>query len=298
MRIFARKILAWPAIESISMSIIQHIAHLLTPLYGSREAQAVARWVVEDLLRISPAQDLAGTARVLSDAEQCRLDTVVERLLAGEPVQYVLGKAWFRGREYAVSPAVLIPRPETEDLVELVLGIPLAETDGCRMLDVGTGSGCIAVSLALERPQARVEALDISVEALAVARENARRLGANVHFAEADVLQESTMPPGPWNIIVSNPPYVRESERASLETRVRDHEPPQALFVKDTDPLVFYRHLALWSCQALAAGGHLLVEINAALAEETLLLIQRCGFSQSRLENDRFGQPRFIHAIL
>ena len=187
--------------------------------------------------------------------------------------------------------------PETEELVgEVVRSVD--HDASLRILDVGTGSGCIAVSLALELPHAQVAALDVSPAALEVARRNARRLHAEVRFMEANLLQADTMPQGEWHAVVSNPPYVRRSERDSLSAHVKDHEPALALFVDDADALCHYRCLAQWARLHLVWGGQLFVEINSALAEETLDLFRHAGFGSCALYDDPFGLPRFIHAVL
>ena len=213
-----------------------------------------------------------------------------EQLKAGVPVQYVLGKAWFCDREFEVTPAVLIPRPETEELVAWA-----AEQRPCqRILDAGTGSGCIAVSLQLQLPDSQVEAWDISAGALAVAQRNADRLGAGVRFEQHDLL--ALWPAeAVFDLIVSNPPYICERERADMEQHVLDHEPEGALFVPDDDALLFYRTLAERAVGgALREGGRLMVEINSAYGPETVALFERCGLHHVELRKDEFGNDRMV----
>ena len=262
----------------------------LTPLYGEGEARAIAFMVLEDGFGLSRTDIYVGKVRQFSEDERIRLHTMCEQLKAGVPVQYVLGKAWFCGREFEVTPAVLIPRPETEELVAWAA----EQKPGQRILDAGTGSGCIAVSLQLQLPDSQVEAWDISAEALAVAQRNADRLGAGVRFSQHDLL-------APWpaeavfDLIVSNPPYICERERADMEQHVLDHEPEGALFVPDDDALLFYRTLAERAVGgALREGGRLMVEINSAYGPETVALFERCGLHDVELRKDEFGNDRMV----
>ena len=265
----------------------------LEPLYGEGEARAIAFLILEDAFGLSRTDIYVGKVRQFSVDERIRLQTMCEQLKAGVPVQYVLGQAWFCGRVFEVTPAVLIPRPETEELVAWA-----AEQISCnRILDAGTGSGCIAVSLKLQLPDSQVEAWDISAEALAVAQRNAERLGAGVRFVRQDLL-------GAWNedevfdLIVSNPPYICERERAEMEHHVLDHEPGTALFVPDDDALLFYRALAEHAVAgALREGGRLMVEINSAYGPETAALFERCGLHGVELRKDEFGNDRMVCGV-
>lgn len=265
----------------------------LAPRYGEREARAIVRVVLDDAFGLSPAALYAGKGKEFSADERRRLSAVMAALEAGVPVQYALGTARFRGRVFEVTPAVLIPRPETEDLVEWVVadGVP----PGSRLLDGGTGSGCIAVSLALDLPGVRVEAWDVSPDALAVARRNAGRLHARVRFARADLLA----PPGARRdlaAVVSNPPYVRLSERAAMDSHVADHEPALALFVPDGDPLRFHRALARLGTRRLRPGGRVYAELNEALGDEADALFRAAGYENVGLRADRFGRTRMLRA--
>lgn len=267
----------------------------LSPDYGEREAKSIARLVYERRFGLSLTDICIGKDSELSENERTAAQEIARRLTDGEPVQYVLGTAMFRGREFAVSPAVLIPRPETEQIVDLMHDA-LASGRGCAtVLDIGTGSGCIAVSAALELPSARVTAWDISPDALAVADGNARRLGADVGFC----LQDALSPPDDnekWDIIASNPPYICETERTAMARHVADHEPGMALFVPDGEPLLFYRTIARYAARALRHGGWLIFETSHLHNDETAVMMDDERFDGVRTINDRYGRPRFAVA--
>jgi release factor glutamine methyltransferase len=277
------------------MSYIQ-LCHRLTPLYGPDEAKAIVRTVLDAFFGMSLTDIVCGSVEQLSDADAQRLEAAMRRLEATEPVQYVLGSAPFSGRQFAVKPGVLIPRPETEWLVERIK--QLAEHRADRrldVLDIGTGSGCIAISTALDVEGATVEAWDISPEALSIARDNARDLGADVTFTLADALN----PPAEQatrDIIVSNPPYICRREQADMAANVLQHEPHTALFVSDDDPQLFYRAIALYAQRALRPGGTLLFECNTLYAADTAAMLCDMGFAAPTVHNDCFGKPRFVEA--
>lgn len=220
------------------------------------------------------------------------------RMAAGEPLQYVTGKAWFYGRQFHVTPDVLIPRPETEVLCNTVINRFLANR-GCKVLDMCTGSGCIAWTIALEMPGAEVAAVDISDGALRVAStqdfaEEISRSGAqSPQFYKADVL-EAPKELGQFDIIVSNPPYVMDKEKALMRTNVLDHEPHLALFVADDDPLIFYRAVAQWATKLLKKGGYGIVEINEALGEQTADVFRQAGFANVSVIKDLSERDRFV----
>ncbi len=278
--------------------------HRLSPTYTASEAQAIIRLVLEDLYGLSLTDIAMGAVADLPNDEQERLKGIAKRLGDGEPVQYVLGKAWFRGRQFGVAPGVLIPRPETEELCQAIVDDwrqngeshddkPLA------VLDIGTGSGCIAISLALDMPHANVSAIDISDQALRIASTNAKRLHANVSFHKQDILQAAKMPTskekqGEWDVIVSNPPYITEKEKADMEPNVLDHEPSLALFVPDDDPLRFYRAIATYASTTLSHDGRLYFEINPLFADDMTDMLTRKGFDDVTIVNDQFGKRRFI----
>lgn len=362
----------------------------LTAIYNEREAQAIVRTVLDALFGMSLTDICLGKVTQLSADDTTRLEKIMQRLEKSEPVQYVLGAEWFAGRLFDVAPGVLIPRPETEDLVkwtcdeakekekednskeekgkeekevskkgeapkkeEQPLSTPLKEEEeglrkgedapqkeeqplssllkeekeGLRkgedasqkeeqllssllksnkevsekgeeaphpsILDIGTGSGCIAITVALALPQARVTAWDISTDALAIAAGNAHRLGASVRFEHQDALSAPD-DEACWDVIVSNPPYICDKERADMSDNVLSYEPELALFVPDSDPLLFYRAIARYASKALKPGGRLLFETNTAYAHEVAQAMADEGFTAIEVRNDCFGKPRMV----
>ena len=337
----------------------------LTAIYNEREAQAIVRTVLDALFGMSLTDICLGKVTQLSADDTTRLEKIMQRLEKSEPVQYVLGAEWFAGRLFDVAPGVLIPRPETEDLVkwacdeakekekednskeergkeekevskkrealkkeEQPLSSPLKEEkEGLRkgedasqkeeqllssllknnkevskkgekaphpsILDIGTGSGCIAITVALALPQARVTAWDISTDALAIAAGNAHRLGASVRFEHQDALNAPDDEER-WDVIVSNPPYICDKERADMSDNVLSYEPELALFVPDNDPLLFYRAIARYASKALKPGGRLLFETNTAYAHEVAQAMADEGFTAIEVRNDCFGKPRMV----
>ena len=269
----------------------------LSSRYGVGEAKAIVRLVLERRFGLSFTDIVCGKVESMpADAAQ-QLKALMTRLHGGEPVQYVLGEAEFCGRVFCVGPGVLIPRPETAELCRWVVE-SVARTGSCSVLDIGTGSGCIACTLAAEMPWAEVTAWDISDDALSIAAENARRIDVNVSFSRVDVLQPSVscLQPSAFNIIVSNPPYICDKERAAMEPHVLEHEPSTALFVPDADPLLFYRAIGRLAVQALKPGGLLFFELNALYAHETAALLQSIGFTSITIKRDQFNRERFIKA--
>ena len=339
------------------------LIRLLTLMHGAGEARAIVRLLMEERFHLSQTDLLLGREASLSVQEQVEFQALAGRLLNGEPVQYVLGYTTFCGHRFRVTPDVLIPRPETEELVQWVVsecgvqsdsecrvhstevhsdtfanGKPESQHSQCTMhsstmhlkdtmpseplgiLDLCTGSGCIAISLALAFPDAQVMAVDISPEALEVARQNAHDLGAtNVRFLQADVLDwaskkaqivqnnfqlsarpEGTLDPSRtinFQLLLSNPPYVRTSEAADMSPTVLHHEPHLALFVPDEDPLRFYRAIADMGRRVLLSGGRVFVELNAELAEESRQLFLHAGYIDLQLRTDQFGRTRFLAAM-
>ena len=362
----------------------------LSAIYNEREAQAIVRTVLDALFGMSLTDICLGKVTQLSADDTTRLEKIMQRLEKSEPVQYVLGAEWFAGRLFDVAPGVLIPRPETEDLVkwtcdeakekekednskeergkeekeiskkgeapqkeEQLLSSPLKEEkeglrkwedapqkeeqplssllkeekEGLRkgedasqkeeqllssllknnkevsekgeevphpsILDIGTGSGCIAITVALALPQARVTAWDISTDALAIAAGNAHRLGASVRFEHQDALSAPD-DEARWDVIVSNPPYICDKERADMSDNVLSYEPELALFVPDSDPLLFYRAIARYASKALKPGGRLLFETNTAYAHEVAQTMANEGFTAIEVRNDCFGKPRMV----
>lgn len=286
---------------------------LLRRRYAPGEAQAIARMVLDDRFGLSLTDLALGKDRHFSLKERAELENIAQLLVSGVPVQHVLGHATFCGRRFDVTPDVLIPRPETEDLVRWVLDdITSEQASGADcppvVTDLGTGSGCIAISIRLGPPDGqwpaghapRVIAIDVSEAALDVARRNAHQLGADVEFRHMDMLHPDAaceeLPTS--DVIVSNPPYVRRSEAAQMEQHVLDHEPHLALFVEDDDPLRFYRAIAHIGRQRLADGGHIYVEINRDLGQPTATLFQELGYDAPELRCDRFGNERMLKARL
>lgn len=262
----------------------------LAKVYDEAEAKAITRVLAEDLFGLSTADILCGDLDRLPEEDAARLSTAVDRLERMEPVQYVTGKAPFMERVFHVEPGVLVPRPETEQLCRLAIdGLSAASSPD--ILDIGTGSGCIAITLALDIPDSRVSAWDISGDALRIAAANAKNLGAKVEFLRQDALN----PPSDenrWDAIVSNPPYICDGERKDMQQNVLDYEPHKALFVPDDDPLLFYRSIASYAASSLKNGGILLFEINALYAKDTEDMLHGMGFEEIRSEKDMFGKPR------
>ena len=314
------------------------IWHRIATSYDDGEARAIARILIEELFGLSYTDIVCGATEQLSADDTLRLDTAVRRIEQGEPLQHVLGYADFCGNRFCVNGSVLIPRPETEWLVDE--GAKLM--DGCiasdetqhkaphspkRILDIGTGSGCIAISLKLRLGDAYVEAWDISEEALRTAQDNADALKAEVTFRKRDALRAeeedcfegeclqggalvSSAPTGqtkdsinsneasttaaPWDLIVSNPPYICDSERSAMDDNVLLHEPHTALFVPDDDPLRFYRAIARYALLTLNIGGSLLFECNTRYAEATGAMLRDMGFEEVTVSDDCFNLPRFV----
>lgn len=273
---------------------------LLVPLYGDGEAKAVARMVYEVRFGLSLSDLLLGKDTQLSADDQAQLEEIAQRLLQAEPVQYVLGQATFCGHDFFVNRHVLIPRPETEELCRWIVESENRKVNGekCSVLDIGTGSGCIAITLAAELSQAQVTAWDISAEALRVAEENARRSHVHVSFEQVDALHiphSSSLVPH-FSILVSNPPYICLKERDAMDANVLEHEPHTALFVPDDDPLLFYRAIAQYGREALKDGGWLYFEINPLYAEPLCDMLCAMRFCHVEIKTDQYGKQRMIRA--
>ena len=277
-------------------ALTDRLAAALTAVYPAPEAGAIAALVTESLLGLSALQRRMQAHEPVPAAVLAQVPALQQRLLAHEPVQYVLGHAHFAGLELAVSPATLIPRPETEELLRLVVD-EWSGRPGLRVLDVGTGSGALAIGLARELPQAQVLAVDISAAALAVARRNGAQYAPQVQFEQLDILTEvPDLMAGTLDLLVSNPPYVRESERAQMRENVLAWEPATALFVPDADPLRFYRRLGELGRELLRPGGAVYFEINEAFAADNQALLRAQGYGEVRGVADIFGRDRMVRA--
>lgn len=299
---------------------VAYIRSSLKDLYPPGEAQALVRLIMERVCGISTYQLLLGKGKDLSDTEKSKVKEIVEGLRLYKPIQYLIGTAEFYGMELKVTPDVLIPRPETAELVERVIKDYHGQSP--HILDIGTGSGCIAISLAKHLPGARVTGMDISPEALSIAAENAHGNDVSVHFIEFDILSESKISfsrmarefhkhetkcslgrnkvfismKQKFDCIVSNPPYIMNKEKAAMEANVLEHEPHLALFVPDDDPLLFYRAIARFGQSALAKGGRLYFEINALCGNETVALLEQENYKEVELIQDLYGKDRIVKA--
>lgn len=274
----------------------QKLQTALATVLPASEAKAAAAIIMEDVAGYTRTKIFTDGDRLLSEYMENKLLAVLARVKAGEPVQYAVGRARFMGNDFAVGPGVLIPRPETAQLVDMIADRYSHRSD-LAVLDIGTGSGCIAISLARALPFARITATDISDAALATATANATALRTNVHFEKEDIFN-APLPAAPlYNIVVSNPPYIAESERADMDARVVDFEPDTALFVPDADPLKYYRAIGRYALAALVPGGGLFFEINQRFGAETRQLLEQMGYTRVEVVRDYKGNNRFITAI-
>ena len=296
------------------MKTYQQFWQSLTPLYDAGEAQAIVRTVLDVEYGMTLTDIICGKVNELSSDEERNLEEIIARLQNGEPVQYVLGEADFAGRTFHVEPGVLIPRPETAELCQWIEEevSSLKADERKQILDICTGSGCIAITLGLNIPNSEVTGWDISEDALRIAQGNVEILKAgNVRIEYQDALMlpeaeeaaeiseatksESSLSKG-WNVIVSNPPYICEKEKADMEKNVLEHEPSIALFVPDEDPLKFYRAIAEYASSALKPEGALYFEINPIYEKETREMLQSLGFKDIETKEDAFGKKRMMKA--
>ena len=295
------------AISNIKMKTYQQFWQSLTPLYDAGEAQAIVRTVLDVEYGMTLTDIICGKVNELSSDEGRNLEEIITRLQNGDPVQYVLGEADFAGRTFHVEPGVLIPRPETAELCQWIEEevSSLDADDPKQILDICTGSGCIAITLGLTIPNSEVTGWDISEDALRIAQGNVEMLKArNVRIEYQDALMlpkaaeaaESSLSKG-WNIIVSNPPYICEKEKADMEKNVLEHEPSIALFVPDEEPLKFYRAIAEYASSALKTGGALYFEINPIYEKETREMLQDLGFKDIETKEDAYGKKRMMKAM-
>ena len=279
-----------PNVMNVSVS---HIRRALQESYSVQEAANLSRIVCCEMLGQTTIDYYLGKDIILSSKEMQKLNGILARLLNFEPIQYIQGTARFLERSYHVAPGVLIPRPETEELVEVMLReIP----SDARILDIGTGSGCIAISLSKAFPNAKVTAWDVSEDALCIARRNNDDLQASVCFVKQDVLAWRGDGGQCYDVIVSNPPYITESEKQEMERNVLDWEPFSALFVPDNDPLLFYRRIAELGKGMLASGGRLYFEINRAFGEVMATMLRAQGYTNLRVLKDISGNDRIVIA--
>ena len=274
-------------------SQISDIQSRLEAVYPADEAEALAWWIAEETTGLSRTQ-------LLCDCKDTTIfpnvQEIIARLLRFEPIQYIFGHTEWCGLDIQVTRATLIPRPETSELVERIQNTEyrVQSNHPFRVLDIGTGSGCIAIALKKRHPEWEVTGIDISAEAIEVAKENARRNGVEVDFQQADILeccQPSAISSQPFDVVVSNPPYICEKEKESMRRNVLDYEPASALFVSDDDPLLFYRRIA-----SLRLGKYLFFEINEAYPAELSALLSEAGYTDIQLTNDIYGKPRIIQA--
>ena len=322
-------------IYNLEMKTYQQLWQSLTPLYDAGEAQAIVRTVLDVKYGMTLTDIIGGKVNELSADEGRKLEEIIIRLQKGEPVQYVLGEADFAGRTFHVEPGVLIPRPETAELCQWIEedmagkstvsseDSPLATDDARQILDICTGSGCIAITLGLNIPNSEVTGWDISEDALRIAQGNVKMLKARnvrIEYQDALALQKAaetdnenmkvnadkevvkskgeakTPSTQKWDMIVSNPPYICEKEKADMEKNVLEHEPSIALFVPDEDPLKFYRAIAEYASSALKPGGALYFEINPIYEKETRKMLQSLGFKDIETKEDAFGKKRMMKA--
>ena len=305
------------ATSNIKMKTYQQLWQSLTPLYDAGEAQAIVRTVLDVKYGMTLTDIICGKVNEISADEERKLEEIIIRLQKGEPVQYVLGEADFAGRTFHVEPGVLIPRPETaelcqwieKDMIEKSIvssedspedssgNSPQATDDAKLILDICTGSGCIAITLGLNIPNSEVTGWDISEDALRIARGNVEMLKArNVRIEYQDALALPKAAEAA-DLIVSNPPYICEKEKADMEKNVLEHEPSLALFVPDEDPLKFYRAIAEYASSTLKSGGALYFEINPIYEKETREMLLKLDFKDIETKEDAFGKKRMMRAI-
>ncbi|QIA07148.1 peptide chain release factor N(5)-glutamine methyltransferase [Draconibacterium halophilum] len=271
---------------------IQYIRAELAPYYPETEISGFIQMIMNSVLRMSYTQMILEKDRVLETTESDGINVIVERLKRHEPIQYILGVAEFYGLQLDVKPGVLIPRPETEELVEWISKTEIPEQ--ARILDVGTGSGCIALALKNELPTVEIMAVDVSENVLTLATGNAIRNELEVTFKQADILNWPQYSWPQFDVIVSNPPYVMEREKKQMEANVLEYEPELALFVSDTDPLIFYRAIAKFASKQLNEGGFLFFEINENLGDEMVGLVNQLGFKSIELRRDLNNKNRML----
>ena len=289
-----------------SKSLFNQLLLEITSVYEENEAKSIIYLLLEHYLNLSKTDIFLDR----NTPQSIDFQDIIKRIKSQEPIQYIIGETEFYGRKFKITPDTLIPRPETEELVQLVISKQLSVNSKrtadkkidysykLKILDIGTGSGCIAISLACELPDAQVFAYDISEEALKIAKENAVKNNANIIFEKVNILEPFTVHHSPFTVIISNPPYVMNSEKIEMERNVLEYEPHLALFVEDNDPLIFYRKIAEFAAKNLIDKGLCIVEINQAFGLETAELFWNQGFSEVEVLKDMFGKDRMVKAVL
>jgi len=276
-------------------STFEHIQSELQGLYPDTEIRSFSYLIIEKLTGFSRSKIVVNKNTLFSDNQRHEIDSFIEKLKLFVPIQYILSETEFYGLMFTVNESVLIPRPETEELVDWIRN----ENDrsaNMNILDIGTGSGCIAIALKHEFPNSVLDAFDVSETALETARANAKRNKLEVNFKEVDILKTEDFN-REWDIIVSNPPYIPEQEKAEIQPNVLDHEPHLALFVPDADPLLFYRHIALFAQKHLKSKGKLYFEIHGDAGQACLDLLAGMGFQDVKLRQDISGNDRMVRAV-
>jgi release factor glutamine methyltransferase len=279
-------------VQDATYSILKQLRNI----YGEGEASQITDWVMEGITGSAKTERMLYKNAALTTAEETQLNEYIERLMKHEPVQYVLNESWFCGFKFYVDRNVLIPRPETEELVEWIISDCKFPINELTILDIGTGSGCIPISLKQKLRKAEVWGCDVSKEALHVAKKNAALLGADVNFLQLDFLDKQQWSQlSSFDIIVSNPPYIPEKDAATMHPNVLQYEPSTALFVPDNDPLIFYKAIAEFGKQHLNEGGSIYLEIHEDLGEVTTKMLQANGYT-TELKKDMQGKDRMVKA--
>jgi release factor glutamine methyltransferase len=279
-------------VKTTAKSLLKELIESLNEIYDEGESISIGKIILEDIVGIPGHQLPLDPPVDLSTEEEQRLSNAMTRLKEHEPIQYVTGRCYFYGRIFKVNPGVLIPRPETEELVALIVSRHKDQKE-LKIVDIGTGSGCIAISLAAALPSAEVTAVDISEAALAVAKENAKLNSVYLTTQKLDITTEP-LSSAQYDIIVSNPPYITESERILMHENVLEHEPDLALFVPNEDPLRFYAHIAEQGKDALRPNGRIYCEINEHFGAETMGLFEKLGYQNVELHKDMQGKDRMV----
>jgi release factor glutamine methyltransferase len=276
--------------------IKQALKKQLSGQYESVELGPILSILIEHVTGWDQVQQVIHKDNTISATQQLAFETATKALLAGRPIQYITGKTWFMGEPYIVNDQVLIPRPETEELVEWVIEYAAIKGKALRILDIGTGSGCIAIALKKALPEAIVSAIDISTSAIKIAADNAAALKADIEFIALDILNTAFLP-DQYDVIVSNPPYIPMQEMKNMELQVTDHEPNIALFVPDEDPLMFYKAIARLAKLHLSKNGQLFFEIHYDQGDAMIALLDEMHF-HAELRTDLFGKDRMVRASL